>query len=109
MLQDALSEVTKNIRVYNLKVFVEDITAFMKGRNKELVELAKNVLKKLKGEVEEKGLKLSITEGGKAGKSKVITSSRYLEEGSQEFSKKKGVVMATSVETLGVDLRTRTK
>ena len=54
------------------------------------------------------GLKLLITEGGKEGKSKVITSCQYLEERFQECSKK-GVALATSVETLGVDLRTSTK
>ena len=35
------------------------------------------MLRKLKKEVEEKGLKLSITEDGKEGKSKRITSCRY--------------------------------
>ena len=44
-----------------LRVFVDDITAFMNGRKKELVEMAEKVLKKLK--VEENGLKLSTTEG----------------------------------------------
>ena len=37
----------------------------------------------------EKGLQLSITEGGKEGKSKVIFSCSYLEEKFQECSKKK--------------------
>ena len=46
--------------------------AFMDGRNKKLVETEEKVLKKLKREVEEKGLKLSTTEGGKEGKRKVI-------------------------------------
>ena len=54
-------------------------------------------------------MKLSITEGGKEGKSKSITSCKYLEDRFQDCSKKGGVVLATSVETLGVDLRTRTK
>ena len=44
---------------------MDDITAFMNGRNKELVEMAEKVVKNLKREVEEKGLKLSITEEGK--------------------------------------------
>ena len=39
-LQDALSEVTKNYPSLKLRVFVDDITAFMNGRNKELVEMA---------------------------------------------------------------------
>ena len=61
---------------------MDDITAFKNGRNKEMVE---KVLKKLKREVEEKGLKLSITEGGKEGKREeegkreAITSCKYLE------------------------------
>ena len=59
--------------------------------------------------MEEKGLKLSITEGAKEGKSKVIASCRCLEERFQECSTNKGVVMTKSVETFGVDLRTRTK
>ena len=68
---------------------MDDITAFMNGRNKKLVETEEKVLKKLKGEVEEKGLKLSNTEGAKEGKRKVITSWKYSEEKFQECSKKK--------------------
>ena len=48
-------------------MFVDDITAFMNGRNKELVEMAEKILHKLNMEVEEKGLKFSITERGKEG------------------------------------------
>ena len=55
------------------------------------------------------GLKASITEGGKEGKSKAITSCNYLEERFQQCSKREGVVLARSVETLGVDPRTRIK
>ena len=80
------------------------------GETRELVELAKKVLKVLKSEVEEKGLnqKLSITEEGQEGKSKVITSCIYLEERFQECSKR-GVVQTTIVETLGVGLGTKTQ
>ena len=60
-------------------------------------------------EVEEKGLKLSITGGGKEGQRKAITSCQHVEEKFQECSKEEGVVLETSVETLGVDLRTRTQ
>ena len=88
---------------------MDGITAFLTGRNEELGELAEKVVKKLQREVEAKGLKLSITEGGKEGKSNVVASSRFLEERFQECSKKDGVVVATSVEALEVDLRTRTK
>ena len=38
MLQDALSEVTKIYPPLKLLVFVDDITALLKGRNKELAE-----------------------------------------------------------------------
>ena len=79
-----------------------------KGRDKELAELAETVLEKLKKEVEE-GLKLSITKGGEEGWSKILVSCRYLEEQLRVYSKREGVVVAESVETLGVDLRTRTK
>ena len=59
---------------------MEDITAFMEGRNKELAGFAEKVLKPRGREVEEKGLKLSIMEGGTEVKSKVIASCSYLEE-----------------------------
>ena len=52
MLQDALSEVTKIYHPLKLRVFVDDITAPVKGRTKEVAEMAKNVMKKLKEEVE---------------------------------------------------------
>ena len=61
----------------------------------------------MKREVDETGLKLSITEGGKEGKRQVISSCSYLKERFQECSNREGVVMATSVETLGGDLRRR--
>ena len=40
-LQDALSEVTQIYPPPKLRVFVDDITALLKGRNKELVEMAR--------------------------------------------------------------------
>ena len=58
----------------------------------------------VKREAEAKGLKFSIAEG----ESKVITSCGYFVEKFQECSKK-GVVLATSVETLELQLGTRTK
>ena len=36
--------------------------ALVKGRNKDVAEMAKKVMKKLKEEVEMTGLKLSVTE-----------------------------------------------
>ena len=58
---------------------------------------------------EKKGLKLSVTENGKQGKSKMIASCGFLENELSQFSKGGGVTLADSVETLGVDLSTRVK
>ena len=66
-------------------------------------------MKKLKEEVEKKDLKLSVTENGKEGKSKMVASCGFLENELSQFSKEEGVTLADSVETLGVDLRTRVK
>ena len=106
VLQDALSEVTQNYPPLRLR-FVDDVTALLMGRNQDLVEKTGKVMRKLIEEVEEKGLKLSITENGKEGKSKMIASCGYLEEEIRECSKEERVTMADSVETLGVDVRTK--
>ena len=86
---------------------MHDITAFISGTSKELVEKAEKILKK-KSETDEKDLKLSTTEGGKEGRNKAITSCKYLDERFHQCSKK-GVPLETSAEAPGVDLRTRTK
>ena len=41
---------------------MDDITALLMGKNMEVAEMANKVMKKLKGEVKRKGLKLSVTE-----------------------------------------------
>ena len=41
VLQDALGEVTKICPSSKLRVFVDDTTVFVKGRNKEVAEMAK--------------------------------------------------------------------
>ena len=100
VLQDALSEVTKMIPSVEVEGFVDDITAIVKI--KELAQTAKNnVMKKLKEEVEKKGLKLSVTENGEGGKSKMIASCGYWEEELRQFRKEGGVTLASNVETLG--------
>ena len=66
-------------------------------------------MKKRKEEVEKKGLKSSVTENGKEGRSKMIASCGFLEEELRQFSREEGVTLADSVETLEVDLRTRVK
>ena len=109
VLQDALSEVTQFYLPLKLRVFVDDITVLLIGKNKEVAEMAENVMKKLKEEVEEKGLKFFVTENGKEGKSKMIASCGYLEEQLCECSKDEGVILADSVETLEDDLRTKVK
>ena len=84
---------------------MDDITALVKGKNKEVAEMAKGGEKAAR----RKGLKLSVTENGKEGKSKMIASCGFLENERSQFSKEERVTLAVSVETLGVDLRTRVK
>ena len=67
------------------------------------------VLTAMRMEVEERGLELSITEGGKEEKSTVFASCSQLEKNFQECSNREGAGLATSVETLGVHLKTTTK
>ena len=56
-----------------LKVFGDDLATFMeKGQHKGLPGVPQKVLRAMRREVEKKGLNLSITEGWKEGKSKVI-------------------------------------
>ena len=109
MLQYALNEVTKIYPPLMLRVFVDDITALLKGRIKEVAEMAKKVIRKLKEEVGEKAYTVSVIENGEEGKSKMIASCGYLERNLRECSKEERVILAGSVETLGVDLRTKMK
>ena len=103
------SEVTKFYTPLKLRVFVDDITALLMVKNREVAEMAKKVMKKLKEEVEKKGFNLSVTENGKEGKSKMIASCGFLEDELRQCSKEEGVTLADCVEILGVDLRTRVK
>ena len=66
-----------------LRVFVDDITALLKGVNREVAEMAKKVMKKLKEEVERQGL------------------CGFQESELRQYSKEGGVTMTDSVETLG--------
>ena len=59
---------------------MDDITDFMNGSDRELVKLAGKVLQKLKREVEETGLKVSIADGDREGQSKAVTFCKFLEE-----------------------------
>ena len=61
----------------------------------------------MRSEVEEKGLRLSITEVEKEKKSNVIASRGCLEERFQDCSKQEGVGLAALMQTLGVDWRTK--
>ena len=78
VLQHALRQVTKVYPPLKLMVFVDDITALLRRKNKAAAEMAKKVMKILKEEVERKGLKLSVTGDGKEGKSKIIASCGFL-------------------------------
>ena len=87
---------------------MDDITALLTGKNREVAEMAKKVMKKLKKEVERKGLQLSVTGDGKEGKSKMIALCGFLVDELRQYSRE-GVTLPGSVETLGVDLRKRGK
>ena len=53
VFQDALSEVMKVSPPLKLKVFVDEITAFMEGRNRELPGIPEKVLRAMREEVAE--------------------------------------------------------
>ena len=74
-----------------------------------MAEKAKKVMKRLEEEVGEKGPKPLVTANGKEGKSRMIASCGFLEDELRQCSKEEGMTMGDSVETLGVDLRTRVK
>ena len=44
---------------------MDDITALLMEKNKVVAEMAKKVIKRLREEVEKKGLKLPVNENGK--------------------------------------------
>ena len=52
---------------------------------------------------------MSVTENGKEGKGKMIASCGFLENELRQCSKEEGVTTADSVDTLGVDLKTKVK
>ena len=91
-----------------LLVFSSCVPRCAEVRNKVVAEMAKKVMKRLREEVVKRSLKLSVNENGKEGKSKTIASCGFLEEEQRQVNRE-GVTMADSVETLGVDLRTRAK
>ena len=91
VLQDALSAVAKIYPSLKLRVSVDDIAALVEGRNKEVAEMGKKVMKKLREEAEKKGHKLSVTENGKEGKSKMLASCGFLESELSQNSKEEGV------------------
>ena len=88
---------------------MDDITALAKGRNKEVAEMAKKVMKKPTEEAEKKASSFQSLKMARGGKSKMIASCGFLENELSQVSKEGGVTLADSVETLGVDLRTRVK
>ena len=63
-----------------LKVFVDDIIALMEGQNKELQGFAEKVQMSMRRRCKRNRFRLSIREGGKEGKSKVISPCIYSEE-----------------------------
>ena len=104
VLQDALGEVTKNYPPLKLRVFVDDITALLRGKNKEVAEMAKNVIKKLKDEVEKKGSNCQSLRRERKERARWFVRARFLKEELRQCSKE-GVTLADSDETLGMDSR----
>ena len=94
---------TEMIGIYlsmRLKVIWHDNTARLEGRNKKLSKIVEKVPKMMRMEVVEKDVQLSITEGGKEGKSKAIASCRHILKTSvRNTINRKGVGIADSVET----------
>ena len=79
---------SQNLHHVEVEGFVDDITALLRRKNKVMSEMAKKVMKILK-EVERKGLKLSVTEDGNEGKSKMIASCGFLEDELRQSAEKK--------------------
>ena len=79
---------------------MDDITALLMGKNRQVAEMAKTVMKKLKEEVGTKGFELSVTENGKEGMRKMIAPCGFLEDELRSYSKEERVTTAGSVETI---------
>ena len=103
VLQDALSEVTKIYPSLKLRVVVDDISALLMEKNREVAEI-----EEIERGSRRQKMPQIVSEKVKEGKSKMIASCGFLENEPSQFSKG-GVTLADSVETLGVDLRTRVK
>ena len=107
VLQGALHEVTKIYPLLKLKVFVDDITALLRGRTSYWMKWQRKVMKKLREEVCRKGLKfVSDQRSGRKERSNMIAPCGCLENELRQFSRE-GVTKADSVDTWGVDLRKR--
>ena len=70
LLQGALSGVTRIYPSLQLRVFVDDITAFVKGVNREVAEAAKKVMKKLQEEINKKAGKCRSLTMGRKGRAR---------------------------------------
>ena len=78
-------------------------------KNEEVAEMAKKVMKKLREEIEKKGLQLSVDENGKEGKSKMIALCGFLEDELRQFRREEGVTMANSVANAGRRLENKSE
>ena len=58
---------------------------------------------------QEATLKLSLTEGGREGKSKLVASNRYLESECCGMCEEEGTGISDSVDDLGLEIRNQTK
>ena len=101
VLQDALGEVLKVYPPLKPKALLDDIKLYLWRVNQEVPRAVPKVVGKLKDEIRETKLQLSLTEEGKEGKSKLIASNMYLKLKLLEWCKDEGIGTFDSVEYLG--------
>ena len=88
VLRDALSEVTKIHPLLKLMVFVDDITALVKGRNREVAEKGKEVDEEIERRGREERAQI-VSDRRWEGKSKMIASCGFMEEELHQCSKER--------------------
>ena len=76
-----------------------------RGKNQEVVQAVPKVLSKCRSVIQEAKLKLSLTEGGKEGKNRLLASTMFLESRIFGTCKHTGIGVTDSVEYLGLDFR----
>ena len=107
-IHDALSEVLK---VYTLvkRIRGRHPTSFVGNESRRAIGRCLRCSESLRMRVGKTKLKLSLTEEGREGKSKVIASSKFLESKLWMLCKDEGIEISDFLEYLGMDIRNQTK